>query len=157
VKGDAPVKKMQLWAGLLILFLSGVLIGSLGSWVIMDRTTREVQVRPRPVVEKVMKKLTRDLDLSDQQKERVEEIVCRAYGDLTEIRNRSRPEKEEIFHRSIAEMKAELSTEQQEKLDDLLERVEKRRKSRRGGDEEGRGRGANPCDRNGPDSAPAEK
>jgi hypothetical protein len=127
-KEDHPVKKLRLWTGLLTLFLSGVLIGAMGVWMagehrIMDVLHRGKGDLPRIVIEK----LTRELDLSQAQKAVVTEIVCRAHGELMDLRRRAQPQKKEIIERSILEMKSELSPEQQKKLDALHREREERR------------------------------
>jgi hypothetical protein len=112
------VKKWKLWAGLILLFCSGMLIGAVGTWTFVQHRVFENLSRWRPEVPKiVMKKLTHELDLEEQQKKQVATIVCEAYQDLMELRRRHKPEIDQILQRTIARMKPELSPAQQEKLD----------------------------------------
>ena len=122
------MKKFKLWAGLLALFCSGVLVGSLGSWRIAEYKAFENFTREQPKVPKsIIRKLDRELDLSDTQRKRIEEIVCRTHLELLAFRDRIRPDRERIIQQSIDAMKAELSPEQQKKLDALRERIKARR------------------------------
>ena len=122
------MKKLRLWTGLLTLFLSGVLIGAMGVWMAGEHRIMDVLHRGKGDLPKiVIDELTRELDLSQAQKIRVTEIVCRAHGELMDLRRRTQPEKKQIIERSILEMKAELSPEQQKKLDALHREREERR------------------------------
>jgi len=122
------VKKFKLWGGLLALFCSGVLLGVLASWRIAEDKAIENLTREQPRVPKsIMRKLDRELELSDTQRKRIEEIVCRTHGELLAFRDRIRPDRERIIQQSIDAMKAELSPEQQKKLDALRERTKAHR------------------------------
>jgi len=117
------VKKFKLWSGLFALFCSGVLLGVLASWRIAEDKAIENLTREQPRVPKsIMRKLDRELELSDTQRKRVEEIVCRTHRELLAFRDRIKPDRERIVQQSIDAMKAEISPEQQKKLDALRER-----------------------------------
>jgi hypothetical protein len=139
------VKKLKLWSGLLVLFLSGIVIGAMGTWIIVENKAVDSLTRGRPDIPGIIiKKLTRELDLDETQKERITKIVCRAYQELLELRKRHAPEKKEILERSRSMIKAELSPEQQKKLDAFHERKEKHR-ARRGGGARGDDGDVDPC------------
>lgn len=132
------MKDMKLWLGLLVLFLSGVCVGGLGTWMIaeqrvMDSLTRE----PQPFHKAIMSKLTRELDLNESQRARIAEIVSNSQDELAALRERLRPEREEILRRGREALKAELSPEQQAKFDEIHRKMEERRskmgRGRRGG------------------------
>jgi hypothetical protein len=78
----------------------------------------------------IMKKLTRELGLNESQRERVQGIVCRTHEELMALRERSKPEKEQILRESTTAIKAELSAGQQQKFDALLEQMKARRVSK---------------------------
>jgi hypothetical protein len=122
------VKKFKLWGGLLALFCSGVLLGVLASWRIAEDKAIENLTREHPRVPKsVVRKLDRELALSDTQRKRIEEIVCRTHRELLAFRDRIKPDRERIIQQSIDAMKAEISPEQQKKLDALREKIKLRR------------------------------
>jgi hypothetical protein len=121
------VKKFKLWGGLFALFCSGVLLGLQVSWRIAEDKAIENLTREQPrVLNSIMRKLDRELELSDTQRKRVEEIVCRTHRELLAFRDLIRPDRERIIQQSIDAMKAELSPEQQNKLDALRERIKAR-------------------------------
>jgi hypothetical protein len=117
------VKKFKLWSGLFALFCSGVLLGVQVSWRIAEDKAIENLTREHPRVPKsIIRKLDRELELSDTQRKRIEEIVCRTHRELLAFRDRIKPDRERIVQQSIDAMKAEISPEQQKKLDALRER-----------------------------------
>jgi len=117
------VKKFKLWGGLFALFCSGVLLGLQVSWRIAEDKAIENLTREHPRVPKsIIRKLDRELELSDTQRKRIEEIVCRTHRELLAFRDRIKPDRERIIQQSIDAMKAEISPEQQKKLDALRER-----------------------------------
>jgi len=140
------VKKFKLWGGLLALFCSGVLMGAFASWRIAEYKAIEYLTWEKPRAHKsIMGKLDRELELSDIQRKRIEEIVCLTHRELLDFRDRIRPDRERIIQQSIDAMKAELSPEQQKKLDALRERTKAHRSqgkmSRKDGSNE-----INPCE-----------
>ena len=117
------MKKFKLWGGLFALFCSGVLLGLQVSWRIAEDKAIENLTREQPrVLKSIIRKLDRELALSDTQRKRVEEIVCRTHRELLAFRDLIRPDRERIIQQSIDAMKAEISPEQQKKLDALRER-----------------------------------
>ncbi len=140
------MKKLKLWAGLTALFVSGVLLGALGTWHLVEYKAIELMTRERPRAPKlIMRKLNRELGLNDAQKARIEAIVCQAFEALSTIRDRERPERERVLQQSIDAMKQELSPEQQRKLDGLYEKLKAHRErgSRR---HWGKGDQGDPCE-----------
>lgn len=117
------MKKFKFWGGLLALFLSGVLTGSLGTWIIAERHGLRILEGPRPPFHRVIaKRLNRELNLGSDQRERIEQILCRSHLEMLELRKRHKPEIDEILARSITALKAELSPPQQEKFDVFVNR-----------------------------------
>jgi Spy/CpxP family protein refolding chaperone len=133
-----PVKKWNLVLGLSVLFLSGVLIGVLGTAIYFKQNVGHFFGEGQPAVTKmVMKKLDRELDLTAAQRSEIEKIVAEVQTDLWKFRTEHRPEIEGILTRGIALMKPLLSPEQQRKLDELSEKM-KERWRRPGGPSHGR-------------------
>jgi hypothetical protein len=114
--------------GLIVLFSSGVVVGALGTGIYYRQTGRHVFAESPPAVRKlVMKKLVRELDLTEAQKVRIEEKVREVQEELWEFRKQHQREIEAIFARGIAQMKPELSPDQQQKLDAFYERLKQHR------------------------------
>lgn len=140
------MKKVKLWSGLIALFVSGVLLGAVGTWHLAEHRAIENFVRERPMLPRfVLRGLDRELRLSEEQRARVEPIVCRTFRELMALRELGKPERERILQEGMEAMKAELSPEQQEKLEALHERL-KARRERGGPGPRGRPRGTDPCE-----------
>ena len=126
------MKKWKIWAGLTVLFLSGVLIGGLGSGLYIKSKLDEVvggeKFRP-PRPKLIVKRLTREIGLTPKQQGAITGIVEKSTHDLIEVRRETRQKITEILDQSRAQMKEHLSPEQQKKLDEFLEKI-RMRKSR---------------------------
>jgi hypothetical protein len=138
---EARVNRLKLWSGLLALFLSGIVIGASGAWVFLEGKTVSELAAPRPKLERfILKKLTRELNLTESQREEVERILCRTHSELIELRRHERPAKDEIIQSGMASIRTVLTPEQQEKLDALHDRMKERRHRRDQSREEQHGR-----------------
>jgi len=122
------VKRWNLILGLVVLFLSGVLVGALGTAIYFKQAMGHTFGESQPAIRKlVMKKLVRELDLTETQRARIEEVVGEVQTELWEFRKQHEREIETILARGIAQMKPELSVDQQRKLDALFERLKQHR------------------------------
>ena len=73
------MNKSKIWIGLLVLFLSGVLIGSVGTRIYIRHKISGIFAGERPVIRDLFfRRLTRQLDLTAEQKEEIEQIADRA-------------------------------------------------------------------------------
>lgn len=140
------MKKVKLWGGLIALFVSGVLLGAVGTWHFAEHRAIENIVRERPVLPRfILRGLDRELRLSEEQRARITPIVCKTFRELMALRELAKPERERILQEGMEAMKAELSPEQQKKLEALHERL-KARRERGGAGPRGRPRGTDPCE-----------
>jgi Spy/CpxP family protein refolding chaperone len=122
------VRRWNLVLGLSALFLSGVVIGALGTAIYFKQTIGHVLTEGQPAVKKlVMKKLVRELDLTESQRARIEKVVSEVQLEVREFRRQHQHEIGAILDRGITQMKPELSKDQQEKLDALYEKVKRHR------------------------------
>ena len=127
------MKKWQTWLVIAAVFVSGLVIGSVGSGVYMKHRISGILHQGLPGVRKViMKKLTTELNLTADQQDEIDEIVEDTQLQLQQLRAQYRPQMENIISTGIATMKTRLSPEQQKKLDALYEKLKKRWSIRRG-------------------------
>jgi Spy/CpxP family protein refolding chaperone len=73
-----------------------------------------------------MKRLTAELNLTQDQQDEVEEVVEETQLQLQQLRAQYHPQMEKIIETGITTMKTRLTAEQQKKLDALYEKVKKR-------------------------------
>ncbi len=127
------MKKWSLVLGLVVLFCSGVLVGALGTAVYYKQTAGYVLGEGQPGVRKmVMKKLVRDLDLTETQRVQIEAIVAEVQAELGKFRSQHRPEIEATIDRGLAQMRPLLSAAQQDQLDTFSQRLKEHWNSPRG-------------------------
>jgi hypothetical protein len=79
-----------------------------------------------------MRKLSKELELTQDQKIKVEKIVAQMGEKRREFFLKNRPEIKKIMDEGFAQIKKELNSEQQKKLDVLRAEFEERRKVRDG-------------------------
>lgn len=121
------MSRFKLWAGLIVLFGSGVLIGILGTLFYVD-SERLHRGEGGPVAqhERIMKRLTQELSLTAAQQTEIEPIVTRAQVTILELRFAHQPEIEQILARGMMELKEKLSPAQQSELDKMYARLQQR-------------------------------
>jgi len=121
------MSRRRLWAGLILLFSTGVLAGILGTvlYVGSERLHRG-EGGPAAQHDRIMKRLTRELSLTDSQQNEIKPIVTRAQVSILELRLAHQAEIEQIVARGMTELKEKLSPAQQSGLDKMYARLQQR-------------------------------
>ncbi len=113
--------------GLVLVFLSGLVTGSIGTNLCLKHKFAGAwRGGPAAIRQSIVNRLTKELDLTKPQQIEIEKMVGEAQSKWLKIRVQHQPEINEIVENCVAQMKTELSTEQQKKLDIIHERVKKR-------------------------------
>ena len=109
-----------------LVFMLGLVLGMASSHLALKhRFTRAMQDRPTAQRQMVMRHLTRQLKLTKSQQIEIERIVDAQLKALFDVRERHQPEVQAIFQQAEDEMKPHLLSEQQQKLDQIMERMQK--------------------------------
>ena len=120
---------MQRWKVILRyggIFLLGLALGLAGSrFVHKHRFAKAMQNRPVAQRQMMMRHLTRRLQLSKPQQTEIKHIVNAQLKALSDVRKRHQPEIQAIFQQTQDEMKPLLLPKQQQKLDQIMERMQK--------------------------------
>ena len=119
--------RLKLWGGLFVLFCAGALSGGVADSVFLhaEPTPRDDH-GPAARHERMMKRLTQGLSLTDQQQAEIEPIVSRAHVALLKLRFAHQAEVEQILARGMAELNGKLSAGQQAELDRMYKGLERR-------------------------------
>ncbi len=118
------MKKWKIWLIIASVFISGLIIGSVGTgFYVKHRVGGLIHRGPGAVRDTIMKKLTSELNLTKEQQDDLEEIVEETQYKLQELRAQYHPQADAIIGAGVAHMKTKLSPEQQKKLDALYEKV----------------------------------
>ena len=125
------MKNVKAVLGVLLIFILGAASGSVATRMIYhSRMDTAIGGGQKAHEETVVKRLTRKLDLNDQQREQVRSIVHETQGEIKLARKQSQPQIEAILAKGQAKINRILTPEQQEKF----ARVIAERKARRAGD-----------------------
>lgn len=124
------MKRWKLVSGLLLVFVLGVLAGAFGTRIYLKDRFAHFRKDPKARQAFIMRKLSKELELTPDQKIKVEKIVEQVGEKRREFFLKNRPEIKRIMDEGFAQIKKELNNDQQKKLDELREEFEKRRKAR---------------------------
>jgi len=118
-------KRITLYAALL--FFSGAILGAVCFHVAMRfRMARGFDRDPAEMNKMIVRRLDSELDLSDEQRERIVPIVEEMQQKLQAVRRESRPRIEEILDEATLQAETGLSAEQRVRLHELENRVKAR-------------------------------
>jgi hypothetical protein len=124
------MKKWKLTAGIALVFILGVLVGSLGTrYYHRDWSERFFQ-EPSARKALVLKRLTKDLGLTTTQQKDFRAIVEETDKKLEALRLDRRSAVKAILDESFARMTEKLDPEQQKKLEEIRAKHEARMKDR---------------------------
>jgi Spy/CpxP family protein refolding chaperone len=119
------MNRWKLISGIALLFILGVLVGSIGTKLYFERQhPRLADHRSRKAF--LMERLSKELNLTEDQKVTIGKFVEQMEEKRREYFLQKRAETENL----VDQMKKELTPDQQKKLDVLREKFEKRQKAR---------------------------
>ena len=124
------MKRWKLVSGLLLVFVFGILAGAFGTRIYLKDRFAHLRKDPKARQDFIMRKLSKELELTPDQKIKVEKIVEQVGAKRREFFLKNRPEKKKIMDEGFLQIKKELNNDQQKKLDVLRAEFEKRRKGR---------------------------
>ena len=120
----------KLIAGVALVFIVGVLAGSVGTRFYLRHQHRAFMSERGNRTAFIMKRLSKNLNLTQTQRIAIEKIVDQTGERLHEHFLQRRPEIESIIDDGFSQMRKELDDSQSQKLDELREKFEKRRQAR---------------------------
>ncbi len=122
------MNRLKLATGIVLIFALGVLFGVLGSGMYFKkRVDRFHESGPQMRKELLMKRLTRRLELTPPQQEKVAVIFEEMRERLFSLRTKHRPDMERIREQGHARIKDILTAEQKIQFDEMMARLKKRR------------------------------
>jgi Spy/CpxP family protein refolding chaperone len=124
------MKRWKLVSGLLLVFVLGILAGSFGTRIYLKDRFEHLRKDPKARQAFIMRKLSKELELTQDQKTKIEKIVEQVGAKRREFFLKNRPEIKRIMDEGFLQIKKELNNDQQKKLDALRKEFEKRRKAR---------------------------
>ena len=116
-----------------VLFLLGVAIGSVGTYAV---TTRVLAARPAPVPGlghnpgQTMAMFTRELALTPDQQNQIQSILNDTRGKYAQLHERLDPEYEQVRQQGRQRIRQALTPEQLPKFEELLRHLDEERRQR---------------------------
>jgi len=129
---SAKVMRWKLISGLLLVFILGILVGSVTTGFYVKHRLDPFVKEPKARKSFIMRKLAKELHLSSTQKTKIEPIIEQMIEKRREYYLKSRPQIKKMMDQGFAKIKEELNDNQRKKLDELRENFKKRRRERDG-------------------------
>lgn len=120
------MNKFKLTTGVILVFLVGVLAGSLGTGLYLRYRMEYFKPgghTPKMRAAFLMKRLSEDLDLTPAQKTEVEKIVVQSQEKIFAVRRKVFPEIKEIINETFASIGEGLNNKQKQNLEKLREKL----------------------------------
>ena len=122
-----PVKPVL---GIILVFILGVTCGSLVTYFIsQSRIETFMKGGPQAREGHLVKQLTKELDLDDQQHEQVKAIIHETHEDIRQIRQKTRPQIETLLNESQLRISSLLRPAQQVKFKKIVAEHKARRQT----------------------------
>jgi hypothetical protein len=125
------MKKWKLAIGVTLVFILGGLVGSVGTQLYFKHWSERFWKDPSARREAFLQRLTRDLLLTEAQKKEFRVIIEEVDKKVVELRRENRAEIKRALDEGFNRMNEKLNPDQQQKLEELKARHEKRQEDRR--------------------------
>ncbi|HUV37267.1 MAG TPA: hypothetical protein VMX58_10050 [Patescibacteria group bacterium] len=121
------MKRWRSWLGVVSVFLIGVIIGGLVTVTLMRRhVIRMTRFGPPRFEEIFLDRMTRNLDLTDEQRAEITTLVREYDPRFREIMHASRDEVRNLEEQLVEQIKELLTPEQAEEFEKNIERMHRR-------------------------------
>lgn len=121
------MKRWKIWAGILLIFLTGIIIGSAGTALVARHAILSALQEGSPAVSRlVAKRLSSKLDLNVEQQQHMAQTVATIQQQLQQLRRHYQPEAAVIIDNGVRQMKQGLTAKQQQQLDQLYDKIRQR-------------------------------
>ncbi|MBF0538650.1 MAG: hypothetical protein HQL03_10405 [Nitrospirae bacterium] len=118
------MKRWKVTVALVVVFISGILTGSvLTGLYIKQGMAKVINGGPPAVKNVIVKRLDEKLNLTKQQRVEIERIVGQTQAEILKLRQKNQPEIERIIDDGITKMKTNLTPEQQKTLESMYKNV----------------------------------
>ena len=124
------MKKWKLVTGLALVFAFGLLVGSFGTGLYFKHHFIHPKRDPSAMRAFLLKKFSQKLDLTEVQKNEFKKLIDQVGDALEDHFRKTHSEIGTIVDQGSSQMKKVLSTDQQKKFDELIEKFKRHRKGR---------------------------
>jgi hypothetical protein len=125
------MKRWKVWLGVAVIFISGLVIGALGTGLVVGLTFKRMVHRVSAgdtsiIARMVMMKMGRHLRLSREQRRQIKPVVAATIGRISQLHYALRPRIEQEVAKALTEIKKYLTPEQQRRLISRLNQLRSR-------------------------------
>lgn len=125
------MKTSKIVVAAILIFLLGIVSGSVGTHLYLQYKISHFMERDHPSrSDLLLGRLTRDLDLTAAQQERVGKVLRNSSEKIREIDRKFRPEIQKTIDDSFQQIRAGLDERQQKKFDEFRQGFENKRRHR---------------------------
>jgi hypothetical protein len=125
------MKRWRLIIGVIVVFILGVLVGSLGTQVYQRERSERFWKNPAERRALFLRRLTRELRLNEQQQKEFKVIIGEMDKKLEALHAERHADVKKIFDEGFSQMKEKLNPDQQKKLEELRAKHKPRLKDRK--------------------------
>jgi len=126
------MNKTKIFIGVFLIFLLGVLVGSLGSGIyIKEEMSRFRTEAPSKREQAYLKRLTEKLELTERQQMEIGKILEESRNEMLELKKQYQPQLEAVRNRRINLIQEKLNDTQKEKWEEIRRKYVKRFKNSR--------------------------
>lgn len=122
------MKKWKLVTGVVLVFVLGVVAGSLGTGFYHKYLFARHKKDPSARKAFILKKFSQDLDLTEDQKNEFKSIIDQLEDKREELFQHGHSEFVKMMNQGLLQMKKVLNPDQKKRLDELIEEFERHRK-----------------------------
>jgi hypothetical protein len=124
------MRKWKLFAGVGLVFVLGMLVGSLGTGLYIKHHFGPPRRDPSAMRAFLLNKFSKELDLTENQKNEFKRLIDQVGDKLEDHFRKTYSEIGKIIDQGSSQMRKTLSPDQQKKFDELIEKFERHRKAR---------------------------
>lgn len=118
--------KWKLAASVGVVFFVGVLVGVLGTSLYFEARIENIFHGRPPRGERILKRLTEDLNLTSAQQEEIRPIIMAFDKKASDLKEYFRPRMKHLHEQVTALIRTKLDEEQKRRFDEINERLKKR-------------------------------
>ncbi len=123
------IKKWKITICLIIIFFSGIFIGSVGTTLyirnmIKNNVNALIRGDTHAATGLIMQRLERTLSLSNKQKKEIGPLIEEAVIKVRALRSKLRPQFKKVFIKTSVKLKKHLNEKQQKELDKLILQIQ---------------------------------
>jgi len=119
--------KTRIWTGMALLFIGGMAVGFFGASYLIRKQVREFVVRgPGGMSSRVADHALEDIDLSEEQRNRIDEIMADVRPRMRELSDRFGESVRDLTEEQFERIRAVLDEEQVTAFDSRIDEMERR-------------------------------